>query len=51
MIHARTRTDAAPRIAQAAQILGAACHAQDVLWSTRVLKKTGLRIGSSLTKP
>jgi len=47
MIHARTREDAAPLIAQVAQTLGTACRAHDVLWSTRVLKKTGLRIGSA----
>ncbi|MDR2991074.1 MAG: Lrp/AsnC family transcriptional regulator [Burkholderiaceae bacterium] len=44
MIHAHARADAAPLIEQVAQTLGHTCRAHDVLWSTRVLKKTGLRI-------
>ncbi len=45
MIHARTREEAAPLVAQIATVLGPACRAHDVLWSSRILKKTGLRIG------
>ncbi|MDR0273966.1 MAG: Lrp/AsnC family transcriptional regulator [Burkholderiaceae bacterium] len=44
MVHARTREEAAPLIAEIAQELGSVCRGSDVLWSTRVLKKTGLRI-------
>ncbi|MDR2851609.1 MAG: Lrp/AsnC family transcriptional regulator [Burkholderiaceae bacterium] len=51
MIHAHTRADAVPQIEQLAHSLGSACRASDVLWSTRVLKKTGLRIGPPLPQP
>ncbi|SPS00985.1 siroheme decarboxylase subunit beta [Cupriavidus taiwanensis] len=44
MVHARSREEAAPQIAAIAALLGDACRAHDVLWSTRVLKKTGLRL-------
>ncbi|MGY2485415.1 siroheme decarboxylase subunit beta [Cupriavidus sp. CP313] len=44
MVHARTREDAAPQVAVIAALLGDACRAHDVLWSTRILKKTGLRL-------
>ncbi|CAM3016918.1 AsnC family transcriptional regulator [Cupriavidus taiwanensis] len=47
MVHARSREDAAPHIAAIAALLGDACRAHDVLWSTRVLKKTGLRLPPS----
>ncbi|WP_316156122.1 AsnC family transcriptional regulator [Cupriavidus sp. BIC8F] len=44
MVHARSREDAAPQVAAIAALLGDACRAHDVLWSTRILKKTGLRL-------
>lgn len=44
MVHARSRQDAAPQVAAIAALLGDACRAHDVLWSTRILKKTGLRL-------
>ncbi|SOZ39426.1 AsnC family transcriptional regulator [Cupriavidus neocaledonicus] len=44
MVHARTRADAVPQIERIAALLGDACRAHDVLWSTRILKKTGLRL-------
>ncbi|SCU73364.1 Protein NirH [Cupriavidus necator] len=44
MVHARSREDAAPQLAVIAALLGDACRAHDVLWSTRILKKTGLRL-------
>ncbi|AMR81891.1 AsnC family transcriptional regulator [Cupriavidus nantongensis] len=44
MVHARSREAAAPQVAAIAALLGDACRAHDVLWSTRVLKKTGLRL-------
>ncbi|WP_066733942.1 AsnC family transcriptional regulator [Cupriavidus sp. D384] len=47
MVHARTREEAAPHIAQIRDLLGQACRAHDVLWSTRILKKTGLRLRAS----
>jgi len=47
MVHARTREEAAPHIAQIRDLLVQACRAHDVLWSTRILKKTGLRLRAS----
>ena len=44
MIHAKTADTATQQIAQIAALLGAHCRASDVLYSTRILKKTGLRI-------
>ncbi len=44
MVHARTRADATGLIARIAKLLGPACRAGDVLYSTRILKKTGLRL-------
>jgi siroheme decarboxylase len=44
MIHARRRDEVAERIADIAEMLGDAARAHDVLYSTRILKKTGLRI-------
>jgi len=45
MVHGRTREEAAGRVEQIAALLGAACRGQDLLYSTRILKKTGLRLG------
>lgn len=44
MVHARSRDEAVPQIVRIRALLGAACRAHDVLWSTRILKKTGLRV-------
>jgi hypothetical protein len=33
-------------VEEIATLLGSACRARDVLFSTAILKKTGLRIGS-----
>lgn len=44
MVHGRDRAEAEVGIAQIAALLGAACRAHDVLYSSRILKKTGLRI-------
>jgi DNA-binding Lrp family transcriptional regulator len=44
MVHARERDEAQPQIDQIERALGAACRGHDVLWSTRLLKKTGLRL-------
>ncbi|WP_454725678.1 MULTISPECIES: siroheme decarboxylase subunit beta [Cupriavidus] len=44
MVHARTREQALPLVARIGALLGDACRANDVLWSTRILKKTGLRL-------
>ncbi len=44
MVHGKTAEAAAIKIQQIADLLGAECHAHEVLYSTRILKKTGLRI-------
>ena len=47
MIHSKSETGVIEKIKQIANILGAHNRGQDVLYSTRILKKTGLRIGES----
>jgi DNA-binding Lrp family transcriptional regulator len=44
MVHARTREEVEDQVAQIARLLGAASRAHDVLYSTGILKKTGLRL-------
>lgn len=44
MVHGHNRAEAEAGIAQIAALLGAACRAHEVLYSSRILKKTGLRI-------
>jgi DNA-binding Lrp family transcriptional regulator len=44
MVHGRNREETDEKVAAIATVLGDACRAHDVLWSTRILKKTGLRI-------
>ncbi|WP_374510132.1 Lrp/AsnC family transcriptional regulator [Niveibacterium sp.] len=45
MVHGHTRDEVLTRVAQIQAMLGEACRAHDVLFSTAILKKTGLRIG------
>lgn len=45
MVHGHTRDEVLARVAQIQAMLGEACRAHDVLFSTAILKKTGLRIG------
>ncbi len=44
MVHGRTRAEVEVGIAAVAQLLGEDCRARDVLYSSRILKKTGLRL-------
>ena len=44
MVHGRTRDEVMDKVDIIAQVLGDARHRHDVLFSTRVLKKTGLRL-------
>ncbi len=46
MIHARRREEALQQARQIADLLGTACRAHAILFSSRILKKTGLRLGS-----
>jgi DNA-binding Lrp family transcriptional regulator len=43
MVHGRDRAEVAQKVAQIAALLGEECRAHDVLYSSRILKKTGLR--------
>jgi DNA-binding Lrp family transcriptional regulator len=44
MVHGRDRAEVGSKVATIAALLGPAAHSHDVLFSTRILKKTGLRI-------
>ena len=44
MVHGRTRADTEVRLAEIRALLGKALRTSDVLYSTRILKKTGLRL-------
>jgi DNA-binding Lrp family transcriptional regulator len=47
MVHARSREEVAGKLEVIRGVLGSALRASDVLYSTRILKKTGLRLGES----
>ncbi|GBD42943.1 hypothetical protein HRbin40_00403 [bacterium HR40] len=44
MVHGRDRSEVLARLPEILAVLGDACHGHDVLWSRRILKKTGLRL-------
>jgi siroheme decarboxylase len=44
MVHGSSREEVLTKVAEIHALLGAACRSHDVLFSTRILKKTGLRI-------
>ncbi len=46
MVHGSSDDEIEAKIARIAALLGAACRARDVLVSTRILKKSGLRIAA-----
>ncbi|MFZ2852757.1 MAG: Lrp/AsnC family transcriptional regulator [Rhodocyclaceae bacterium] len=46
MVHGSSREEVLSKVAQIAELLGADFRAHDVLFSTQILKKTGLRIGA-----
>jgi siroheme decarboxylase len=43
MVHGRERAEVAAKVEEIARVLGPAARGHDVLYSTRILKKTGLR--------
>ena len=45
MVHGKSRAEVEAKVAAIAQVVGPAARAHDVLYSTRILKKTGLRFG------
>ncbi|NMM77604.1 protein nirH [Acidovorax sp. SRB_14] len=44
MLHGRTRAEVEQQAVQLQQLLGAACRSHAILYSTAILKKTGLRL-------
>lgn len=46
MVHGRTRDEVRAKVAEIASLAGPAARGHDVLFSTRILKKTGLRIAA-----
>lgn len=46
MVHGTSREEVLAQVGEIAALLGDACRAHDVLFSTAILKKTGLRIGA-----
>jgi DNA-binding Lrp family transcriptional regulator len=44
MVHGRSRDEVETKVRLIAEVLGDACRAHEVLYSTRILKKTGLRL-------
>jgi DNA-binding Lrp family transcriptional regulator len=45
MVHGKAEQDAENQVAVIAELLGAQARTHEVLYSTKILKKTGLRIG------
>ncbi|MDD2744644.1 MAG: AsnC family transcriptional regulator [Rhodocyclaceae bacterium] len=46
MVHGSSRDECSSKAEEIRVLLGAACRANDILYSTKILKKTGLRIGA-----
>lgn len=46
MLHGKTQGEVDEKIAAVARLLGSACRSHDILVSSRILKKTGLRLGA-----
>jgi len=46
MVHGRDRIEVEAKVARIAELLGAAARAHEVLYSTRILKKAGLRFAA-----
>lgn len=46
MVHGASRDECAAKAAQIRALLGEACRGNDILYSTKILKKTGLRLGA-----
>ncbi|MDR0457910.1 MAG: AsnC family transcriptional regulator [Burkholderiaceae bacterium] len=44
MLHGRSRAEVEQQAERIAELLGDACRARDILYSTAILKKTGLRL-------
>lgn len=46
MVHGRSRAEVEDKVARIAALIGDAARAHEILYSTRILKKTGLRIAA-----
>lgn len=46
MVHGHSRDEVETKVAHIAELIGPAARAHDILFSTRILKKTGLRIAA-----
>ncbi|MNY55984.1 hypothetical protein D3C86_1920130 [compost metagenome] len=46
MVHGSSREECSAKAGEIRSLLGDACRANDILYSTKILKKTGLRIGT-----
>lgn len=46
MVHGASRDECAAKAAQIRALLGDACRGNDILYSTQILKKTGLRLSA-----
>ena len=44
MLHGHDRAEVEAKRSDVLRLLGDACHGHDILYSTRILKKTGLRL-------
>jgi DNA-binding Lrp family transcriptional regulator len=51
MVHAKSREDVERMVGEIAGVLGAAARAHEILYSTKILKKTGLRFGGANPQP
>lgn len=51
MVHGRSRDEVRARVSEIAARLGKDCRAHDILFSKRILKKTGLRLGPERKEP
>ena len=47
MLHGRTRAEVEQQAVQLQELLGTACRGHEILYSTAILKKTGLRLRQS----
>ena len=46
MVHGQGRSEVERKVETIAELLGTAARAHDILYSTRILKKTGMRLGA-----
>ncbi|MCW2307727.1 siroheme decarboxylase subunit beta [Rhodobium gokarnense] len=47
MVHGESRAEVEEKRGEIARLLGAACRGSDILYSTRILKKTGMRLAKN----